>query len=207
MRARTPLLLVVLTLGLLAQAQSLRDQGATLVEAGRYDEARVLALDLLARDPTDMEASVILCQSLVSLRRAADAVSYAGKVLDRRKEPRIAELFGEALYIEGRNDEALKWFQFYLASLPEGPKAGLAYYFSGEIFIRLGRFSHADIAFTSALRHSPGNARWWSRLAWSQEKSGYASQALRSYNAAIELDPRLEDAQIGRGRVLARLRG
>lgn len=199
--------LIFLLIGALAPAQGLRDQGANLIEAGRFDEARMLALDMLAKNPADIEASVLLCQSLVSLGRAADAANYAGKAWERRKEPRIAELLGESLFLEGRNDEALKWFQLYLASLPEGPKAGLAYYFSGEIFLRLGRFSHADIAFTSALRHSPGNARWWSRLAWSQEKSGDTGQALKSYDAAILLDPRLEDAKIGRRRVLARLRG
>jgi tetratricopeptide (TPR) repeat protein len=204
---RSFFLVFLMAAGSLALAQGLRETGAALIEAGRFDEARTVALDAIAKDPADIEANILFCQSLVSLGRSADAVNYAGKAWDRRHEPRLAELLGEALFLEGRNTESLKWFQVYLASLPEGPKAGLAYYYSGEIFLRLGRFGHADIAFTAAIRHSPGNAHWWSRLGWAQEKSGYAGQALKSYDAAIALDPRLEDALIGKSRVLKNLRG
>jgi tetratricopeptide (TPR) repeat protein len=205
-----PALLLGLCLGGAASpagAQGLRERGALLLEAGRFDEARALAQDFLAKDAADFEASILLCQSLIALGRPADAANYASKAWERRREPRLAEILGEGLYLQGRNEEALAWFQTYLTSVPEGAKAGVAFYFSGEIYLRLGHFGHADIALTAALKHDPGNARWWSRLGWAQEKAGDTQQSLKSYEAAIKLDPRLEDALIGRDRVLARIRG
>jgi tetratricopeptide (TPR) repeat protein len=188
-------------------AQGLREKGAQLLDAGRYEEARALGLAAVERDGSDLEASILLCQSLIALTRSTDAENYALKAWQARRDPRLAEILGEALFTQGRNEEALTWFRFYLSSTPEGPKAGSAYYFTGEIYLRLGHYGHADIALTTALRHSPGNARWWSRLGWAQEKAGDANQALKSYGEALRIDPRLEDAVIGKKRVLARLRG
>jgi len=202
-----PLLLFLLLVGNAAGAQGLKERGAALLEGGRFEEARALGLDAVNADPADMEGNLLLCQSLVSLGRPADAANYAAKAWERRRDPRLAELLGEAFYFLGRNPEALSWFQAYLSSMPEGARAGLAYYYTGELYVRLGRFGHADIAFLTAVRHDPGNARWWVRLGWAQEKAGDPSQALRSYDKACVLDPRLEDATIGKERVLARLRG
>jgi cytochrome c-type biogenesis protein CcmH/NrfG len=47
---------------------------------------------------------------------------------------------------------------------------GIAYYYMGEIYLRLGRFGHADIAFSTALQYSSGNAKWWARLGYAREK-------------------------------------
>lgn len=197
------LLLFPLGLG----AQNLREEGAALLDQGRYDEARRLALGALSADSTDIEASVLMGESLLGLGRPGDAANYANKAWALRKEPRLAAILGEAYYDLGRNEDALSWLRYYLAALPEGSRAGEAYYLSGEIYLRLGRFGHADMAFSAALYHSPGNARWWSRLGWAQEKAGDARQALKSYESALALDPRLDDARIGRDRVLSRLRG
>ena len=48
---------------------------------------------------------------------------------------------------------------------------------------------------------------WWSRLGWAQEKAGDIRQALKSYESALAINPGLDDAAIGRERILARLRG
>ena len=188
-------------------AQNLRERGDDLLQGGRFEEARKIALAALAADPNDLEASVLLSESLLQLNRPADAANYASKAWEKRKDPRLAEIIGEASFDVGRNDEALTWLRYYLASLPEGPRAGIAYYLSGEIYLRLGRFGHADMAFSAAIYHSPGNAQWWSRLAWAQEKAGDFKQALKSYESALSIDPRFDDAVIGRQRVLSRLRG
>ncbi|HUX36290.1 MAG TPA: tetratricopeptide repeat protein [Rectinemataceae bacterium] len=198
-------LLLIPALG--AAAQNLRERGDSLLQAGRFDDARALGLAGLQANPNDVDASILVCEGLLGLGRSDDAINYASKAWERRNDPRLAELLGQAYFGLGRNATALSWLRFYLAALPEGPQAASALYMSGEIYLRLGRYGHADMAISTALFLSPGNATWWSRLAWAQEKAGDFRQALASYESALGIDPRLDDAVIGRARVLARLRG
>ena len=188
-------------------AQNLREKGDALIQSGHFNEARTMGLTALQADSGDTEASIIVCESLLGLGLPDDAANYAAKAWGLHKDPRLAALLGEAYYDTGRNDDALTWLRYYLAALPEGPRAGLVYYLTGEIYLRLGRYGHADMAIATAIYHSPGNAKWWSRLGWAQEKAGDYRQALKSYESALAIDPRLDDAVIGRQRILARLRG
>ena len=105
----------------------------------------------------------------------------------------------------GRNDAALRNFQNYLGVVSEGGRVGAAYYYTGEIYLRLGRCGHADIAFSTALQFSPGNARWWTRAGYAREKAGDAAHALAAYQKALALDPKLQDASDGIDRVSAKL--
>jgi len=199
-------ILFAIALSLPLWGQNFREKGDDLLLAGRYDDARSLALAALAADSSDLEASILLSDSLLGLGRPSDAWNYATKAWTLHKDPRLAEILGAAAFDVGRNDDALTWLRYYLAAAPEGPRAGTAYYLTGEIYLRLGRYGHADMAISAAIYHSPGNARWWSRLAWAQEKAGDLRQALKSYESALAIDPSLDDALIGRTRVLARLR-
>lgn len=209
MRASSGTLFFVLAVVLASAvgAQTFREQGDLLLREGRYDDARKLALSALAANPADTDAGILVARSLLGLGRPADASNYASKSWDQRKDPRLAAIIGEAFFDMGRNDEALIWLRYYLSALPEGPLAASSYYLTGEVYIRLARFGHADAAISTAVYLEPGNAQWWSRLAWAQEKAGDSRQALKSYEAALAIDPRLDDAVIGRERVLARLRG
>lgn len=203
-----PLVALALLLSILpAGAQNLREKGDALIGAGRFDEAKALGLAALSANADDVDASILLCEGLLGLGRPADAANYAAKAWQRHQDPRIAALFGQADFALGRNEDALVWLRFYLAAQPEGPRAGEVYYLTGEIYIRLGRYGHADMAIASAIYHSPGNAMWWSRLGWAQEKAGDIRQALKSYESALAINPGLDDAAIGRERILARLRG
>ena len=87
-----------------------------------------------------------------------------------RRDPRLTETLGETAYFLGRNDAALRNFQNYVGAVPEGGRVGMAYYYMGEIYLRLGRFGHADIAFSTALQFTPGSAKWWTRLGYAREK-------------------------------------
>lgn len=160
-----------------------------------------MALDLLSRDPSDLEALILLCQDLLGLGRWADAENYGLKAWALRRDPRVSEILGEASFNLGRNDAALRYFRSYVSAVPEGSGVGSAYYFMGEIYLRLARYAHADIAISTALQFAPGNARWWSRLGWAREKANDRTSALAAYTQALKLEPRLEDALLGRDRV------
>ena len=202
MRSRTALavafLLVVAAAGM---AQTPYQDAQRLYDQGKYEESRQMALAILNSSPNDIDTYVLVCSDLLGLGRWADARNYALKAWAIRKDPRFLEILGEAAYNLGENDEALRHFQDYVSAVPEGVSVGTAYYYVGEIYLRLARYAHADIAFATALQFSPGNARWWTRLGWAREKGNDSAGALAAYNAALRLEPRLEDALLGKERL------
>jgi tetratricopeptide (TPR) repeat protein len=173
---------------------------------GKYEEARRTCLEEIAISPSNVESYVVLSWVLIALKRYADAENYALKGYALRRDPRLMETLGETAYFLGRNDAALRNFQNYLSAVSEGGRVGMAYYYTGEIYLRLGRFGHADIAFSTALQFAPGSAKWWTRLGYAREKYGDSIHALEAYKKALSLDPRQQDASDGADRVSAKLR-
>lgn len=178
-----------------------------LTTAGKHEEARTRALARIAEIKDDIDAYVSLSWSLVALRRYAEAETWALRGYDIRKDPRLAEAIGEASYYLGKNDIALAMLQEYIASYPEGARAGLSFYLCGELYLRMGRYMHADIAFSTALQHNPNNPSWWVRLGWARENARRPLQALGAYEKALALNPSLVDAIEGKKRIQERMKG
>ncbi|MCL2008560.1 MAG: tetratricopeptide repeat protein [Treponema sp.] len=176
---------------------------------GNYLRSIEICRDEIAANPNNLESHVVITWSLMRLGRYSEAMDYAlsGRRISRY-DLRITLTLGEISYFLGQNNEALQFFQEYIYLAPEGVRVDIAYYYIGEINIRLGRFRHADIALTTAVHWIPGNATWWSRLAYARENAGDLQEAVAAYERALTLNPRLTDAQMGLERVrsvLARL--
>jgi len=170
--------------------------------AGNLERAIQICRDEISENPNNLEAHVVICWSLIRLNRFEEALRYAraGRAI-HRFDVRIIEILGEIHYFQGLNNEALQYFQEYIALAPEGQRIELVYYFMGEIFIRQGRFRHADIALTTAVHRIPGNAAWWVRLGFARENAGDLSSALEAYERALSLNSMLTDAQRGIDRI------
>jgi tetratricopeptide (TPR) repeat protein len=189
-----------ITLSIFAQGR----QPDALAEyrAGNYERAIQICRDELNDNPGNLEAHVVICWSLIRLNRYEEALRFAraGRAI-HRFDSRITEILGEINYFQGNNNEALQYFQEYISLAPEGQRIEMVYYFMGEIFIRQGRFRHADIALTTAVHWVPGNAAWWVRLAYARENAGDLGNALEAYERALSLNPQLTDAQRGLDRI------
>ena len=172
---------------------------------GNFEEARRACLAEIAATPGNVDSYIVLSWSLIALKRYADAENYALKGYAIRRDPRLTETLGETAYFLGHNDAALRNLQNYVSAVSEGGRVGIAYYYMGEIYMRLGRFGHADIAFSTALQYSAGSAKWWTRLGYAREKYGDSVHALEAYNKALSIDSRLQDASDGADRVSAKL--
>jgi len=176
--------------------------------AGNFERSVQICRDEIAVNPNNMESHVVICWSLIRLNRFEEAMRYAraGRALNRF-DVRITQILGEISYYQGRNDEALQYFQEYANAAPEGQRIFLVYYFMGEIYIRQGKFRHADIALSTAVHGMPGNAAWWVRLAYARENAGDLSSAMEAYDRAFALNSQLTDAQRGRDRIRRTLGG
>jgi len=170
--------------------------------AGNFERAVAICREEISSNPNNLESHVVICWSLIRLNRFEEALRYAraGRAL-HRFDVRITQILGEISFYQGRNDEALQYFQEYTSVAPEGARIDWVYYFMGEIFIRQGKFRHADIALTTAVHWVPGNAAWWVRLAYTRESAGDLSSAIEAYERALTLNSQLADAQRGIERI------
>jgi len=170
--------------------------------AGNYERAAGICREELTANPTNLEPLVVICWSLIRLGRFSEAQGYARIAQSiSRNDTRVTEILGELAYYEGRNIEALQYFQEYINRKPDGSRIDQVYYLVGEIYIRLGRFRHADIALSTAVHWMQGNAAWWARLAYARENALDLAGAVAAYEKALSLDPRLQDARRGLERV------
>jgi len=190
--------LVFLLLALSAAVFAQTRDALVEYKAGRYENAVQICKSEIEENQYNVESHVVICWSLLKLNRYDEALKYAraGRALSRY-DSRISEILGECYYFLGMNNEALQYFQEYVSLAPEGQRIELVYYYMGEIYIRQGKFRHADIALTTAVHWTPGNAPWWVRLAYTRESAGEYASAITAYEKALSLNPQLSDAERG----------
>ena len=173
-----------------------------LYRQGHYKESIDACLSEINANPQNLESHVVLCWSLVQAKRYEEADNWAekGRAISKY-DPRIIEIQAEAKYYRGLNDQALKLFQEYISYAPNGSRIAPVYYFMGEVYLRLAKYRHADIAFSSALQLEELNATWWVRCGYAREMAKDYRFALVAYNNALSLDANLQDALRGKDRV------
>ena len=165
---------------------------------GNFERAVQICRNEIAANASNLDSYVVICWSLVRLGRYDEAMQNARIARNlSRYDTRVVEILGEIYYFQGRNNEALQYFQEYVNLAPEGQRIDLVYYYIGEIYIRMGKFRHADIALSTAVHWVPGNADWWVRLAFSRENAGDLTEAVAAYERALALNSQLPDARRG----------
>jgi tetratricopeptide (TPR) repeat protein len=196
-----PLIVLFLLLSSLVFSQTKPD---ALMEyrMGNFEKAVSICRDEIASNPGNLDAHVVVSWSLVKLGDYQSAFNYAQNGMKlSRYDPRIIEILGEISYFQGKNAEALRYFQEYINFTSEGGRVDSVYYLMGEIFIRQGRFRHADIALSTAVHWQPKNADWWGRLGYARESFGDMLSAASAYEKALALNAGMTDVRRGLDRV------
>jgi len=184
-----------------------RPDALLLYQNGDYKEAIEICNSELELRPGNMDSYSVLGWSLIKLGRYQEALENSKEGLKiSRYDARIVEIIGEANFYLGKNLEALKWFEEYAVLAPTGGRIDTVYFFMGELFIRMGEYNHAYIAFTTAVFHTPNIARWWARLGYAREMAKDYTYSIEAYNKALDLAPSFPDAKRGKERVEAQLR-
>jgi tetratricopeptide (TPR) repeat protein len=170
--------------------------------SGNFERSVEICREEITANPNNLESHVVICWSLIRLRRYEEARGFAlaGRNISRY-DPRIIEILGEVYYFQGYNNDALRYFQEYVNLAPQGSRIDTVYYYIGELFIRLGKFHHADIALSTAVYYMPQNADWWARLGYARESAGEYAAAITAYEQAVSLNAQLSPARMGLERV------
>lgn len=184
-----------------------RPDALRMYREGNYDEAIRICEQELRANPQNMDSYVVLCWALVKNGRYAEAEQRA--LTARRinaNDHRVIEILAEAQFYLGKNDESLALFQEFLSYVSDNAaRVGNAYYFMGEIYLRQGRYQHADIALTAAVRVEPLLFYWWMRLGFAREMTGSYKTAAAAYDRALALNPSAAEARAGRERIQSHL--
>lgn len=192
-----------------ADALLLYRQGRDLESAGKQAEAQAKYADSvaicdqeLAADPKRMEAYVVKCWSLFRLNRHQEVVTTGQAALKLQFDARAAEVMGESYYHLNQMDNALKYLQKYVDSAGEnGDRVPTAYFYMGETYLRLKKYSHADIAYSTAVKREPNMPRWWFRLGGVCEQLQEYKRAYDAYAKALALNPSYQEALAAQARV------
>ncbi|HVP20126.1 MAG TPA: tetratricopeptide repeat protein [Spirochaetia bacterium] len=179
-----------------------------LYRANRYEEAIKVCQQELVESPKSIDSHVVMGWSYLRLKRFPEALDIGQKALQiNPNDPRVIQIIGEAQVFLGKTDDALKNLEEYVALRPDGDRIARVYWLMGEVYINLKEYQNADISISTALYYEQNNSQWWSRLGWARELAGDWKWASDAYVHALKLDPGLADAQRGKDRVDAKLRG
>ena len=181
------------------------EDALALYREGHYKEAASVCLNEIERMPRNIDSYVVLTWALLADERYQEAADWTvkGRAVSQY-DPRLIESHAQALYHLGRNEESLHLFEDYIAYAPNGTKLSGVYYHIGELYLRMAKYCHADIAFSAAIRLEPLNSVWWTRLAYAREQAKEYRTALDAYSSALQLNKNSTDAQKGYERVLHR---
>ena len=187
-------------------AAQTKPDALVLYRQQQYAQAIEVCLGELEADSTNTDSYVVLCWALVKTGRYAEAENWAARGRGvSRYDPRLIEIAAEARYFQGKNEGALSLFQEYISYAPNGSRLTEAYDFMGEIFMRLGKYRHADIAFSASLQYDRANPARWIKLGYAREMALDFRYSLDAYNQALQMDPNNPDAARGRNRVIAKM--
>ena len=189
-------------------AQTQQRDALVLYHNGKYMESVQVCEEELKENPNRIDSYVVMCWSLVKNKQYAEAEQRATEGLAiSAYDLRLIEILGEARYYLGKNNGAMEQFEKYVANANDSSsRLGTAYYFMGEIYIRQGRYQHADISLSSAVKKEPLIDNWWIRLGYAREMAGNYLESLEAYDEALRLNSSSVDASRGRDRVKDKIR-
>jgi tetratricopeptide (TPR) repeat protein len=169
----------------------------------KYEEAEKICLSEIEETPRNMDSYVVLGWALMAQEKYKKAAEYAEKGMKvSRYDLRVLYTAAEAYYSIGENKKALKYLEEYAQiGKMTNKKMKYIYNYMGEIFIRLGEYSSADMAFSTALHLDSKMADWWARLGYAREMAGNYQWALEAYENALKLEPNHTEAKRGKTKV------
>lgn len=159
--------------------------GYALRIAGEDTRALAHFDDAIAIDPAYAGAFANKGESLLMLRRSADAVAAFDKALQLSPNTFNADVhfyYGAALLESNRPDEAIEQFRI---AIGKNPRHGLARYNLANALMRIGRPDQAVAVFRETIELIPDHAETHVNLGLALMKLGSNDEAIASFESAL----------------------
>lgn len=185
------------------EAVELFNQGNTLVELRRYDEAIALIDKVLQLQPNYPQAWVKRGEALLELQKNDEALKAFDEAL-KLKLNYAPAWYGRSKVLDKlqRHEEALAALNKALEIQPEN---ALAWYFQGMVLERLQRYDEALESFNRAVQIKPDDAFAWYQRGVVLNKLQRYDDALISLGEAVQKKPAYAEAWAQKGEVLGQL--
>jgi TolA-binding protein len=159
--------------------------------------------------PNQLAARFYLAESLLQLKRYADAEAHYTTVLaeDSANQFRRRALFrgAEAAYLAGHHDRARTTFREFLLHHSDDPLAAFAHYYLGQLELRERKTSAARDHLAEALRRSPEGEprpRVELALAWALHGERQTADAAELFRRCLDRPDQRTEASFGTGLTL-----
>ncbi|MBE9225193.1 tetratricopeptide repeat protein [Phormidium sp. LEGE 05292] len=186
------------------QAAKLLEQGKTLIELQRYEEAINILDQALQIDTKYPDAWVKRGQALSKLQKYEEAQKSYEEALKIKSE------YSQAWYERGLALEKLNRDELAQESLIKAieiqPNYAEAWYNLGEIRIKEKKFQEAYICLTKATEIKPDYSEFWYKLGVVLNQLKQPKKALIALNKALEIESNYVEAWIEHGSTLAELK-
>lgn len=177
--------------------QGLLHQAVALHGQGRLAEAERLYSQVLAANPSLMDARHMFGVLKAQQGRAEEAYEWIAPVVAANPQDALALAnFGNVLNALERPEEALSAYERSLALNSDYPAAWLAH---ANVLQLLQRYGDALESYNRFLGFDPGHAEGWSNRGMALQHIGRLKEALDSYARAETLDPALAQAFLNHG--------
>ena len=163
------------------------DQARQFQAAGRFAEAERLYRQVIAKQPDNLDAVMLLALTLALMGRPADAESLISQA--RSKAPNSATVLANLAIIranQGRWSEAVEAID---AAIAVEPASRQLWTTKANLLQAAGRMTEAVEAYRRALDIDPRFAPGWNELGAAQFMAGRSDEAIASFQRAAELNP------------------
>ncbi len=169
-------------------------------QAGEAANAEVLYLQVLASDPSHMDATFNLAALLGAQGRADEAIPLFELILELLPEDAdTLSNMGNAYANAGRAEEAADCYRRALAS---DPLLAAAHVNLGNLLFQSGKIDEAIKSYQEAIDIDPNIANAHNNLGTILLAAGRPDEAKESYQQALKADPNNPDAQKNFGNIL-----
>jgi tetratricopeptide (TPR) repeat protein/SAM-dependent methyltransferase len=169
------------------QLDSLKAQGASLMNANRLEEARAAYTEIVKLRPEDAETWYALSNINGRLGRMEDVAECARRAIAIRPDFGEAHVnLGHVYLMQGRHDQALDQYRTAVAINPASP---MVYFNMGNILKEQDKPEEAAEAYRRALHYEPSLIAVHNNLGTLLYEQGDYEQAAVEFRAAWELEP------------------
>ncbi|PIE97853.1 MAG: hypothetical protein CR988_06120 [Treponema sp.] len=169
----------------------------------QYRQAIDICIEEISKTPDNLNSYVVLGWALIANKNYEEAIKWCSEGRKIAKyDSRLLQSLAEAHFYLGHNNKSLLLFKEYIICTPSSMQPALIYYFIGEIYLRMQKYQHADIAFSVAVNLNSKSSDWWARLGYVREQTKEYLYALKAYEQALKLNKNLIEAKKGKERIL-----